>query len=322
MAPPLSVADMHAQFAPVRHASGLDTGRDQATLRETVRFEGVGLHSGEIVRVALHPAGADTGIVFARSDAPSVEAGRIEAIFANVCDVTLSTKIGNAHGYEVSTVEHLMAALAGLGVDNLIVEIDGAEVPIMDGSSDEFVSLIKQVGLQYLSAPRRMLRIKRPVRVEHNGSMCELLPEEACAFEAEIDFEASAIGRQSFDMTLTGNGFEDELANARTFCLRDQIDAMHANGLARGGSLANAIVVDGEKILNADGLRVPNEFVRHKLLDAVGDMYLAGMQILGRYRGYKSGHALHNVLLKALFQEADAFDVVTLDAEAAVIAAE
>jgi UDP-3-O-[3-hydroxymyristoyl] N-acetylglucosamine deacetylase len=239
-----------------------------------------------------------------------------------VCDVTLSSKIGNKYGHVVGTVEHLMAALAGLRIDNAIIEINGPEVPIMDGSAQPFVELIEQAGICELAVSRRVLRIKKTVRVENNDSFCELLPDDESVFEAEIDFETSAIGRQSYEMKLDNGRFDDDVASARTFCMLTQVEAMHSAGLALGGSVKNAIVIDGDEVMNEEGLRSPSEFVQHKLLDAIGDLYLLGLHVVGRYRGYKSGHSLHNKLLNALFMEPEAFEIVNLANDETILAAE
>jgi UDP-3-O-[3-hydroxymyristoyl] N-acetylglucosamine deacetylase len=239
-----------------------------------------------------------------------------------VCEVTLSSKIGNRFGHVVGTVEHLMAAFAGLRIDNAIVEIDAAEVPIMDGSAKPFVELINRAGIRELSVSRRVVRVTKPVRVENGDAYCELLPDSERVFEAEIDFESGAIGRQSYTLTLDKDGFDVDVVNARTFCMARQVEDMHKAGLALGGSMDNAIVVDGDKVLNEEGLRSAEEFVQHKLLDAIGDIYLMGMPLIGRYRGYKSGHALHNSLLNALFADEDCFELVDLASDEAVLAAE
>jgi UDP-3-O-[3-hydroxymyristoyl] N-acetylglucosamine deacetylase len=192
----------------------------------------------------------------------------------------------------------------------------------MDGSAKPFVELINRAGIRELSVSRRVVRVTMPVRVENGDAYCELLPDSERVFEAEIDFESGAIGRQSYSLTLDKDGFDVDVVNARTFCMAQQVEDMHKAGLALGGSMDNAIVVDGDKVLNEEGLRSAEEFVQHKLLDAIGDIYLMGMPLIGRYRGYKSGHALHNSLLNALFAGEDCFELVDLASDEAVLAAE
>ena len=324
MAAPASLAEMNEQFsavAPPALPVAARMGVWQTTIADTVHLSGIGLHSGKQVNLTLRPAVADHGIVFMRTDVDASEEASIPALCASVCEVTLSSKIGNAFGHKVGTVEHLMAALAFLRVDNALIEIDAPEVPIMDGSAQPFVDAIDQVGTRELGLARRVVRIKKPVRVEHGDSYCELLPDDERVFEAAIDFESGAIGRQSYELKLDDDGFDSDVVNARTFCMLQQVEAMHEAGLALGGSMDNAIVVDGDQVLNEEGLRSEREFVQHKLLDAVGDLYLTGLHMVGRYRGYKSGHALHNALLNALFNQPEAFELVSLvDGETAFAA--
>lgn len=325
MAAPASLAEMNEQFSAVAHPAlpvAARMGVWQTTLVGDVHLRGIGLHSGKQVNLTLRPAPADHGIVFIRTDVEAQEEASIPALCASVCEVTLSSKIGNAFGHKVGTVEHLMAALAFLRVDNARVEIDAPEVPIMDGSAQPFVDAIGKVGIRELGLARRVVRIKKPVRVEHGDSYCELLPDDERVFEAAIDFESGAIGQQSYELKLDDAAFDADVVNARTFCMLQQVEAMHEAGLALGGSMDNAIVVDGDEVLNEEGLRSEREFVQHKLLDAVGDLYLTGLHMVGRYRGYKSGHALHNALLNALFNQPEAFELVSLAGDDAFMAAE
>lgn len=325
MAAPASLAEMNEQFTAVAHPAlpaAARMGVWQTTLNDVVEMSGIGLHSGKQVNLTLRPAAADHGIVFVRSDIEQQDEASIPALCASVCEVTLSSKIGNAFGHKVGTVEHLMAALAFLRIDNALIEVDAAEVPIMDGSAQPFVDAINTVGTRELGMARRVLRIKKPVRVTHGDSYCEIVPDDERVFEAEIDFESGAIGRQSYALKLDDDSVDADVVNARTFCMLQQVEAMHEAGLALGGSMDNAIVVDGDAVLNEDGLRSEREFVQHKLLDAVGDLYLTGLHMIGRYRGYKSGHALHNALLNALFDQPDAFEMVSLSDGEAVLAAE
>lgn len=325
MAAPASLAEMNEQFTAVAHPAlpvAARMGVWQTTLNNVVEMSGIGLHSGKQVKLVLRPAPADHGIIFIRTDIEDQSQANIPALCASVCEVTLSSKIGNAFGHKVGTVEHLMAALAFLRIDNAIIEVDAAEVPIMDGSAQPFVNAIGKVGTREQSVARRVVRIKKSVRVQHGDSYCEIVPDDERVFEAEIDFESGAIGRQSYELKLDDERFDDDVINARTFCMLQQVEAMHEAGLALGGSMDNAIVVDGDEVLNEDGLRSEREFVQHKLLDAVGDLYLTGLHLIGRYRGYKSGHALHNDLLNALFNEPEAFELVSLADGEAVLAAE
>ena len=310
--PPVSVAQIHEQFDAVPFARlAAAEGRYQTTLLTSVTCEGTGLHSGADVKINMCPAPANTGIIFVRTDVENPEEAVIPALFGQVCQVTFCTTIGNQFGHSVGTIEHLMAALAGLGVDNAIIEIDGAEVPVLDGSSCEFVRLIESVGLQDLPELRRMLRITKPVRVEDGDKFCELMPDDESVYEAQIDFDNPVIGTQKGEFVLSGDNFRDQICNARTFGMLQDVQAMHAAGLALGGSLDNAVVIDGDRVLNDEGLRFSDEFIRHKILDAVGDLYLAGVRILGRYNAHKSGHALHYKLLSALFSNDDAFEIIT-----------
>lgn len=322
--PPASIAEMNEQFtaAPLSAMhTAIRMGARQTTLAATASLQGIGLHSGNQVTMTVRPAAANTGIMFLRTDVPQGE-GLIAALTASICEVTLSSKIGNQHGHVVGTIEHLMAAFAGLRVDNAIVELDAPEAPIMDGSAKPFVKLIKQAGIAELDEGRRALRIVKPVRVDNGDSYCELVPDAESVFEAEIDFDSGAIGRQSYALSLDNGDFDRDVVNARTFCMAGQVEAMHEAGLALGGSMDNAIVVDGDKVMNEEGLRSSHEFVQHKLLDAIGDLFLAGAPIIGRYRGYKSGHALHNRLLNELFANEDCFELVDLADGDTTLAAE
>jgi len=286
----------------------------QRTLKQIAHCEGVGLHSGEVVGVSLHPAPADSGIVFVRTDVDA-EKAVIPASWDRVVDTRLCSTIGNEQGVRVSTVEHLMAALSGCGVDNARIEIDGAEVPIMDGSSGPFVELIVEAGLVEQDAPRRVIRILKAIEVQAGESRAVLQPADSCSLDVEIDFKGTAVEEQSLNVGFVNGAFCKELASARTFGFLHEVEAMQAAGLARGGSLDNAIVVDGGKIMNESGLRFDDEFVRHKILDAVGDLYLAGALIVGSFSGARCGHAINNQLLHALFADEDAwcYDVICGD---------
>jgi UDP-3-O-[3-hydroxymyristoyl] N-acetylglucosamine deacetylase len=279
--------------------------RLQRTLKAPIDCVGVGLHSGRRVRLGLLPAPVGSGIVFRRTDLP--EPRDIPARYDHVIDTRLCTVLGLAATPEhrVGTVEHVMAALAALGVTNAVVEVDGPEVPILDGSSDEIVFLLDCAGIEEQSAFAPYIEVLRPVRVAHGEGFAELRPGRfGLDMAMSIDFDAAAIGRQALTMRLTAEAFRTDLARARTFTLASEVEQMRAMGLALGGSLDNAVVVDGPRVLNPAGLRMPDEFVRHKLLDAVGDLALAGGQILGRLVAHRGGHALNNRVLRALFADA------------------
>ncbi|WP_051085725.1 UDP-3-O-acyl-N-acetylglucosamine deacetylase [Neomegalonema perideroedes] len=270
------------------------------SLKRPIHLQGVGVHSGAPARLTLRPSAPETGYVVHRRDLTG-EAAFIPARYDLVTDTRLCTKLTNAHGGSVGTVEHLMAALAGCGVDDVLVEIDGPEVPIMDGGSRPFVEAILAAGLSEADAPLQAIRILAPVEVRHEDKLARLEP---CArFEGRfmIEFPDPAIGRQEIALDLTGDAFVEELAAARTFGRLFEIEKLREMGLTRGGSLENAVVVDGGRVLNPGGLRWSDEFVRHKMLDAVGDLALAGAPILGRYVGEKAGHDMTNRLLRALF---------------------
>ncbi len=286
----------------------------QHTLKSAISCVGVGLHSGKRVNLGLSPGAPGKGILFRRIDLGA----EIGARHDNVTQTTLCTQLGRPDRPEarIGTVEHLMAAFSAAGVDNAIVTLDGPEVPVFDGSSAPFLFLIDCAGLAEQNAPRQIMEILRPVRVEATGgAFAELRPGAAgLDMAVSIDFPASVIGRQALSLTLSGRSFRAELARARTFTMLDEIEAMQAAGLARGGSLANAVVVDGARVLNPEGLRVRDEFVRHKMLDAVGDLALAGGPIHGRFVAHKTGHALNNRLLRAVFADAANWRLMAADA--------
>lgn len=257
--------------------------------------------------MTVQPASADYGVWFRRSDVIGKDA-MVAARWDVVEQTALCTRIVNDAGVSVGTIEHLMAALAGCGIHNALIEIDAAEVPIMDGSSADFVRGFLRAGLVKQDAPVRAIRILKPVSVERGDARAELLPDRDMRMEFHIDFEDAAIGQQTKGMTLANGSFVRELSDSRTFCRQSDVEAMQANGLALGGNPEeNAVVFDGDKILSPGGLRHMDEPVRHKMLDAVGDLYLAGAPILGRYRGIRAGHSLTNELLRALFADPEAW---------------
>lgn len=286
----------------------------QNTLKSKVAFEGVGLHSGAPARMVLHPADADHGIWFRRSD---IDLGNamIPALWHRVDRTPLCTRLANDRGVSVSTVEHIMAALAGCGIHNALIEIDGPEVPILDGSAAPFMRGIMRQGVRAQDAPLRAIEILLPVSVELDGARATLRPADRLEISFTIDFDDAAIGHQSKVLDMRNGAFARELCDSRTFCRRADVEAMHENGLALGGTLENAVVVDGDDVLSPGGFRHADEAVRHKMLDALGDLALAGAPILGRYEGIRAGHSLTNTLLRALFATPGAFRVVTCDAD-------
>lgn len=281
----------------------------QRTLKAPIHCNGIGLHSGTTVNMTLVPAEPDTGILFRRVDLKN-GARDIPARFDTVIDTRLCTVIGNDHNGTVGTVEHLMAALAGCGVDNAVIELDGPEVPVMDGSSEPFIFLIECAGVVEQSAERRVVRVNRPVRVDRGEAYALLEPGRRFTMAMGIDFDSQAIGRQEIFLEVSDLTFKRELSRARTFGFLHEVEAMRAAGLGRGGSLDNAVVIDGDSILNEDGLRYDDEFVRHKALDCIGDLALAGAPILGHFKGRRTGHALNNLLLRELFSAPENYDLV------------
>lgn len=290
----------------------------QKTLKTSIHCKGVGLHGGQDANLTLHPAPAGHGIIFKRVDLPEGQDNIIPASWDRVSDTMLCTTISNADGVSISTIEHLMAGLAGCEIDNVLIELDGPEVPIMDGSSEPFVLLIKTAGSVEQAAARRALKILKTVEVNDGSRMVRLSPDNEFSMSFEIDFDSAAITRKSLDIRLVNGTFNDAISPARTFGFLADVDQMRAAGLARGGSLDNAVIVDDDKILNDDGLRYDDEFVRHKILDCVGDLYLAGAQVIGRVEAVKSGHHFNNLALRALFEDEDAYEFVELSEADAV----
>ncbi len=286
----------------------------QRTLKNRISCTGVGLHTGVQVSLTLHPAAADTGIAFLRSDvAPGI--ARVQARWDRVRASVLCTSIGNEFGTSVMTIEHLMAAFAGCGIDNAIVELNGPEVPAMDGSAHPFVLLMECAGTIAQESPRRVLRVLRPVEVVDGDRRAALRPAHEFRIDFEIDFDGPSKGQgtssggvhQRRAFRGSASAFKEEIGRARTFGFAHEVEAMRAKGFARGGSLDNAVVVDGDKVLNAGGLRYDDEFVRHKILDCIGDLYLAGAPIVAHVIGLRSGHAVTHMLLRALFADKSAW---------------
>jgi UDP-3-O-[3-hydroxymyristoyl] N-acetylglucosamine deacetylase len=284
----------------------------QRTLRNSIRATGVGLHSGKKVYLTLRPASINTGIIFRRVDLdPMVE---IPATAENVGDTTLSTTLIK-DGVRISTVEHLLSAMAGLGIDNAYVEMSAAEVPIMDGSAGPFVFLLQSAGIEEQSAAKKFIRIKREIKVEEDDKFASFSPRNGFKVTFTIDFDHPVFrGRPArAEVDFCSTSFVREVSRARTFGFMHEMEHLRSKGLARGGSVDNAIVVDDYRILNEDGLRYEDEFVRHKVLDAIGDLYLLGNSLIGEFKAHKSGHALNNKLLRALIAQQDAWEVVTFE---------
>ena len=284
----------------------------QTTIKSPVHFSGYGLHTGQRTSVTIRPASAEHGIWFSRSDV-AVGDRLVPARWDSVLRSPLCTKLQNSSGLQVSTVEHIMAALAGCGVHNALVEVDGSEVPILDGSAVPFVRGIMQRGLRKLDAPVRAIEVLKEVTVSEGLASATLAPADMLRIDFEIDFDDAAIGHQKKSLVMNNGSFARELSDSRTFCRQVDVDAMHESGLALGGTLENAVVVDGAEVLSPGGFRHEDEAVRHKMLDALGDLYLAGGPILGRYVGDKAGQSLTNTLLRELFSTPDAFRMVVCE---------
>ncbi|NCF49761.1 MAG: UDP-3-O-[3-hydroxymyristoyl] N-acetylglucosamine deacetylase [Bacteroidetes bacterium] len=281
----------------------------QTTVSDIIEFDGIGLHSGRFVRVSIFPAPANTGIKFQRIDVTE----RRQTIAAhpdNVQQARLCTRIVNEDGVRLETVEHIMAAFAGLGIDNAVVKIDSGEAPILDGSSLPVVQALNRVGITTMAARRRTIVVTTPIHVNHADGWARLEPSDQLEIDAEIDFEDAAIGRQRFHYVHGDGQFERELAAARTFCQMRDVAAMQNAGLALGGSLSNAIVVENGAILNEGGLRLPNEFVRHKILDCLGDLYLLGMPLRAKVTASRPGHAMCARLIQTLWHSPDCYHIV------------
>ena len=289
----------------------------QRTLKKIMRTTGVGLHTGVRVDMTLRPAGVDAGIVFHRTDLQHPIA--IPAHASNVGDTRLSSTL-RVDGASVSTVEHLMSALAGLGIDNLHVDVAGPELPIMDGSAGPFVFLLQSAGVEEQAGAKRYIRITAPVEVSDGDKWARFTPFDGFRLDFTIDFPHPVFGSENRNVVVdfATDSYAKEVARARTFGFMQDVEAMRAAGLGLGGSLQNAVVLDEFKVLNTEGLRYDNEFVRHKVLDAIGDLYLLGHPLIGQYTAYKSGHALNNQLCRALLARADAFEIVTFADEKTV----
>jgi len=279
----------------------------QKTIGDEIHCQSVGLHSGRKIHMTVKPAGVDEGIIFYRKDLPESEG--IKAEPTNVFDTTLATTLG-MNGAKISTVEHLLSAFFGTGVDNAIVETDSFEIPIMDGSSLPFVNFLKDVGIKSQGKSKKFVVIKEPVSVSDNEGRAALLPSPEFKITYDIEFGHPLIGKQSYNMVFSHETYEKSICAARTFGFLQEVEYLQARGLALGGSLSNAIVLDDEKVINKDGLRFSDEFVKHKILDAIGDLSLLGMPIIGHFVAYKSGHKLNNLLLRKLLEHRECWDMV------------
>lgn len=281
----------------------------QTTISKSVQLNGIGLHSGCNVTMSILPAPANTGIVFRRVDLPNKP--EIKALYSNVVNTQNCTCLGDAEGNLVSTIEHVMAALYVKGIDNALIEVNNQELPIMDGSGKMFFDALKEVELRDLSAPRMYLKVKKEVSfTDKNGNTATLKPADKFAVNFEIEFPSQIVGHQKFSGEITPEVFEQKIAPCRTFCEKYQVDYLQSIGLAKGGSLDNAVVLDGEQILNPGGFRVKNECVNHKVMDAIGDLFTSGHRILGELIASKTGHFHNNELLKLLFADKSNYELV------------
>ncbi len=284
---------------------------NQTTLKNTIHCNGVGLHSGANISLTMKSAPANSGVKFIRTDVTE-GTGEILARFDNVTDTRLCTKISNEHDVSIGTIEHLMAAIAGCGLDNVSIEIDGAEVPVMDGSSEPFVFLIECAGILDQSAMRQVIVVKQKVSVQNGDSVATLEPSDDFTISLGIDFDNKAIGQQDMFVSVSSESFKNDICRARTFGSVQDVEMLRKMGLARGASLDNAVGLDGDRVMNEEGLRYSNEFVRHKILDCIGDLSLAGANLIGHFCGFKGGHALNNALLRELFSNEENWELVNV----------
>jgi UDP-3-O-[3-hydroxymyristoyl] N-acetylglucosamine deacetylase len=288
---------------------GIELHDCQTTLRSRISLSGIGVHSGQPVTVHFNPADPDTGVVFQCVDADG--GSEIRALVSEIGATDLCTVLGDPSARHVATVEHLMAALFGLGIDNVTIEIEGSEVPILDGSAAAFVDAFDQAGIEQQAAKRRYIRVLKPVRIDNGASWAEFRPHSGTRFEIEIDFDNPAIGRQAFKTEIDADTFRGDVARARTFGFMKDVERLWAAGYALGSSLENSVVIgDDSRIINMEGLRYPNEFVRHKTLDAMGDLALAGARFIGCFRSYRGGHKLNAAALRRLLSDRSAFEIV------------
>jgi UDP-3-O-[3-hydroxymyristoyl] N-acetylglucosamine deacetylase len=286
----------------------------QRSIKKSVTASGIGLHSGKKVTITFKPAPADTGIVFVRTDiTPNVVFNTSPEM---VRDTELCTALVTEDGCRVSTVEHLSAALSALGVDNLIVEVNAPELPVMDGSAQPFIYLLEEAGIEVLEAPKKFIKVLKTVRVENGDKWAELRPsDKGFTLDLQIDFNHPAMQKdlQHYKMDFSGSLFFNEVSRARTFCFMKDVEFMHAHNLALGGSLDNAVVLDDYKVVNPEGLRYEDEFVKHKMLDAIGDLYMSNRSLIGSFVAYKTGHHLNNMLIRALLADSEAYELVSIE---------
>jgi UDP-3-O-[3-hydroxymyristoyl] N-acetylglucosamine deacetylase len=284
----------------------------QRTLKQPITYVGIGLHTGKKASMIVRPAVDNQGIHFQRKDAPA-GSGLVSARWYNIAETRMSTVLGNEHGVTISTVEHLLAALRGCGVDNAIIDIDGPEVPIMDGSAGPFVSLIERTGTVPQDSSRHAIWIHQPIEVRSKDKYAIMMPSDVQRITVSIDFNNPLVGSQTLSVELINEAFVKSVARARTFGFASELSALQKAGLIQGGSLNNAILVDGERIVNEEGLRFKDEFVRHKILDCYGDLSLAGVPILGHYYAHKPGHELNALFLQKLFDSYSAWSYISVD---------
>jgi len=288
--------------------TNINLSKKQQTIKSDVFFKGIGLHSGKIVNVTIQPSEVNKGIKFIRTDL--IKDNIVNALWSNVSSTNLCTTISNEKGISISTIEHLMSALSGMHVDNVNVLIDGSEVPIMDGSSLPFVELLENSGMETQELDRKNILVKKEIIVSNNNSYAKIIPSNQFSIDFEIDFSSSLINKQACQLQLINGNYKSDISSARTFGFEKDVDYLRANGLVLGGSLDNAVVVGETHILNKEGLRFKDEFVRHKILDSIGDLYLAGSPIQGYFFGSKSGHFLNNQLLRELFSDRSNFELI------------
>ncbi len=281
---------------------------NQQTIKKSFSLSGIGLHSGKKVTITIEPAKVNNGIKFIRTDL--IKDNIVLALWSNVTSTNLCTTISNEKGVSVSTIEHLMSALSGMHIDNVNILINNLEVPIMDGSSLPFVEELENSGIVNQETPRKIISVKKEILVSNNDSYAKITPNKQFSIDFEIDFESQLVSKQACQLQLINGNYKTDISSARTFGFEKDVDYLQANGLALGGSLDNAVVVGEKNILNKEGLRFNDEFVRHKILDSIGDLYLAGKPIQGYFYGNKSGHFLNNQLLKELFSDKSNFDII------------
>lgn len=277
----------------------------QITIKKAIKGVGIGLHKGEPIRFSLHPLESDSGILFYRTDTNTY----IEAVPENVIDTRMATVIGK-NGSSISTIEHLLSAIYAFGIDNILIKIDASEVPVMDGSSTSFCMMLNEVGLQELDAPKRVMRIDREVEVVDGEKFARVLPSDAHAYHFQIRFNHPAIGFQEYHFDFSKQSYIDQISRARTFGFLKDVQMLRAHNLALGASLENAIVLDNNRIINSQGLRYNNEFVRHKILDAIGDMKLLGMPFIGMYESFAGSHHLNHLLTKEILKDPENYTIV------------